>query len=418
MTPELVSITETHLQQYLQDALGLDILAVDLTSFATEYTSTYILEEMDNGRVYFPQGSVVPTTSTLDLLVRNAFVGLALDEYISTLQNTALSPILKSAIYAELVVDGATPPNGAQQQQGNSDGGFEWTTPWIIIVAGGGAAVLAVCCLAFLLFSAKCQRRDTRGDVLAKVASNDTPLSFNDDGMELFRNEGDDDASGSYCSDGTSVYSYKQHDDSSVSLAPSFLHAINERSALGAFYDTDDDSLKAPSVLWQEQAAAQSEQRSPAVSSRRPDSVVISPKNGDEYNSFHAGLRRENELDNDSVDDQSWMKDEGPSMIENDQSSWIGGASQVDDEDDDQQASLYMDTDDDDSLLRKMTSINTEENQSKSQATAPQPAAGGADFSNLWEGEEKKDDLPVDVSFEENGDASFHEAASVGSKFV
>jgi hypothetical protein len=72
-----------------------------------------------------------------------------------------------------------------------------------------------------------------------------------------------------------SVYSYKQQDDASISLAPSFLHAVTERSALGAFYGggSDDDSLQTPSLLWNRPGGADQ----PATDLPRPKSVILLP---------------------------------------------------------------------------------------------------------------------------------------------
>lgn len=352
---ELMLLTEMHLQTYLEDSLGLAISTVTLDSVASEYATTHLLEVLE-GRVYFTENTVMPTQGTLDFLVRQAFVGLALDDYLRLLQDEAESPLLKSTIYAEVVVE-------VEEPEEDSSDGFEWTLPLIVIVAGGGAAMLSVCILAYLLCTAK-SRRQFAG--LTKQGSSDTPATHSGP-PEVF----EDDSQSDVESDATSVYSYKQHDDSSVSLAPSFMHAITERSALGGFYaESDDDSLKTPSLLWNQEGQA----TNPTKHQPRPKSVVVGPTRGDEIHSYNDAIRRQQrqygqeEYGQEDYADQSWADGGGASM--GGEESLGGGANSV----------LYL-TDDEEPIKRK-------------------------DFSHLWDEEEKKEDMnsyPAgELSFEDD----------------
>lgn len=70
------------------------------------YTSDgSLLEDVQGGRIYFGTGSVVPTTATLDMLVQNAFIGVALDNFMSVLQTQAESSLLQLTIYVQVIVN-------------------------------------------------------------------------------------------------------------------------------------------------------------------------------------------------------------------------------------------------------------------------------------------------------------------------
>lgn len=417
------------MQTYLQDALGLDILAISLPSMASAYTSDgSLLEDVQGGRVYFGTGSVVPTTATLDTLAQNAFTGAALDDFLRVLQTQAESSLLRSTIYVQVIVndaDASSKLNSATRSvNGNNDNNsvaFEWTLPWIVIVVGGSAAAIAVSVLAYLLFSAKARRRakhfSLRDLDLAKAASNDTPLTATGGGShEEFRdNDDDEDCSDS---DGTSIYSYKQHDDSSVSLAPSFLHAINERSALGAFYDTDEE--KSPHAgLWRDGANS-----SPAYealqNAKRPDSIVITPPmlDDDGNDNYLQAALQQRESNHHYQDDSNILDISVDQGDDGELASWMGGSvSQAGDASfggasHTPNASLYVDDDEEErSALHKMNNL--------SDTAANQPnnvSHNGANFSNLWsDDEEKKDDLPMNVMFTDHKNGDFDDASASSS---
>jgi hypothetical protein len=204
---------------------------------------------------------------------------------------------------------------------------------------------------------------------LNQVNSQDTPQTKAD------RFDEEDAPPDDSASDNTSIYSYKVQDDTSVSLAPSFLHAITERSALGAFYD--DDSMNAPSYLWNAEEDIVPKDSAPPST---PESVSFIPRDDDEIHAFQSSLRKRqqnNEFslsgpqseDGDSIlDNNSVLDGLGTLSIGGDSYMVGGGLHSI----------LHVEDEYDEPL----------QNKAKEQA-----------FSNLWyEGEEKKDDDLLNTS--------------------
>ena len=305
-TSELIKLTRKHLKNYLGEALSLSIASVSLTSSASEYTTSYLMEDLQ-GQVYFYPNAVLPTQAALDFLVQQAFYGVALDEYLTLLHDNAESPVLQKTLYAEVVAeDEIVDP---QPKTVGFFGNFQWTTPWIIICAAGGAAILAISILCLLFCKARMTRQNGQ-DILEKQLSGETPTTH-PEGLEGFDDDIHSDAISDVESDATSVYSYKHQDDGSVSLAPSFLHAITERTALGAFYggESDDDSLQTPSVLWNQVEQQEAHVYDPPL---RPKSVIVTPKDREKSRVFQSSVQHPKvESDDDAVDvlDQSWAYD-------------------------------------------------------------------------------------------------------------
>lgn len=192
------------------------------------------------GVIYYSPEDVVPTSQTLDLLVQSAFVGKALDDYVSLLQDEAKDPILKSTLYAEIVVDPTREVDDGEKPLDDTTGAKFWTKGFITVIAAAGVACFSMIVLTFLLCSARARAR--RKFLLATQKSNSTTSnSSEDDDQQRQPSQ----PPVNYDSDGTSVYSYVQHDqEDDISFAPSFLHAMNERSALGDYYDGNETSLE------------------------------------------------------------------------------------------------------------------------------------------------------------------------------
>ena len=355
---ELIKLTEKHLKTYLGEALSVPIASVALISVASEYTSSYITEHLD-GHVSFSTNSVLPTEAALDFLVQQAFYGAALDEYLTMLQDDAESPLLQKTLYAEVVAEDAE--EDTQPKTVSFFGNFQWTTPWIIICSAGGAALLAIVILSLLFCKARMVRR-SRQDNLEKQNSADTPTTHPEH-QERFDDDVDSDIHSDVGSDATSVYSYKQQDDTSVSLAPSFLHAITERTALGAFYggESDDDSLQTPSVLWNEIEQQEAHVYEPPS---RPKSIIVAPRDRVKSRVSQSAARQPKvEPADDAGSYAEWANDAGSDA------SSVNGESVV----------MYL-TDDED-VVR-------------------------SEFAHVWDDEIKKADVTTfpdgDISFEES----------------
>jgi len=252
---ELLKFTSSHLHDYLEQALGLGIGAVkSLESVASEQGNTFWMEDIEGGVVYFNGNTAAPTENQLDILVKNAFLGVALDDFIAELQEKAFSPLLQSTLYAEVNVEARNYNNlNNNQQGGNGSGNREsnqnsiWSTGSIMVVAAAGVACLSMVTLVMLLCTARGKARRnfllaTKNSALSSSFSSTSDLQDEIGSKHITVRQPTKRPTGSdYDSDNTSVYSYKQYDaDDSVSLAPSFLHAINERTALGEYYNIDD----------------------------------------------------------------------------------------------------------------------------------------------------------------------------------
>lgn len=366
---ELIQLTQKHLRNYLQDSLGISIASVSLKTVASEYSTSSLVADLE-GQVYFIEDSILPTQPTLDFLVKQAFYGTALDEFLRLLQDEAKSSLLQNTVYAQVSVEGDETTTSQAPKQANFFGNFQWTTPWIIIVTAGGLAVIAIFILGLVWYKTKSRRQASsslgQDDLLVKQNSGETPTTHPDQ-PEMFE---DDELESELGSDGTSVYSYKQQDDASISLAPSFLHAITERSALGAFYagGSDDDSLQTPSLLWNQPGVAEQ----PGSDQPRPKSVILLPSEDQKTKStFTISALKQHDQQPESEDEnasyaQSWTY-EGASALGDE--SVAGDSAPV----------MYL-TDDDE---------------------GPQN-----EFSHLWDDEEKKEDITSfpdgDISFEED----------------
>ncbi len=359
---QLIKLTEKHLTGYLGEALSLSIASVSLISVASEYSSSYLVEDLQ-GRVYFYRNSVLPTPATLDFLVQQAFLGLALDEFLTLLQNNAESSVLQKTLYAEVVTEDDV--LDTQPKSVSFFGDFQWTTPWIVICAAGGAAILALFILSLLLCKARCARRDAQ-DHLEKQNSGETPTTH-PEYHHGFDDEANSDVQSDIESDGTSVYSYKHQDDASMSIAPSILHAITERSALGAFYgaESDDDSLQTPSILWNHGGQQDTHVYEPPI---RPKSVIVRPNEKEKTRLFQSASVQKAMAKPDD-DARSWAYDAAYDGTSAAGDGSLNGDSVV----------MYL-TDDEDAVRNE--------------------------FSHVWDDETKKADVTTfpdgDISFEES----------------
>lgn len=346
------------MKAYLGEALSLSIASVSLISLSSEYSSSYITEDLQ-GRVYFNREAVLPTPAALDFLVQQAFTGIALDEFLTLLQNDAESSVLQKTLYAEVVSEDEVVDT--QPKSVSFFGDFQWTTPWIVICAAGGAAILALLILSLLLCKARCARRDGQ-DQLEKQNSGETPTTH-PEYQHGFYDEANSDMQSDIESDGTSVYSYKHQDDASMSLAPSILHAITERSALGAFYggESDDDSLQTPSVMWNQVEKQDTHVYDPPS---RPMSVIVRSKEIEKTRLSQSASAQKAKAEPDD-DAQSWAYD----------AAYDGASAAGDGE----SVAMYL-TDDEDAVRNE--------------------------FSHVWDDEIKKADVTTfpdgDISFEES----------------
>jgi hypothetical protein len=242
LSDELILLTGRHLKAYFGNALSIEIVAVMLTSLHSDYSSSYLIEDI-GGTVYFAENDVLPTVSALNFLVEQAFHGSSLDDFLAILQETSGSSALRNALYAEIVLDDTVLALPAKK---SFFGDFKWTTPWIVIAAATGVALFATLFLILFLLKARSQRVMKVSGTKCKTSGTPRTQILKNDFVEDLNS---DDRS-AQASDLTSVFSYRQQDDI-VSLAPSFQHAFSDRSALGAFYGTesDDDSIKTPTSL-------------------------------------------------------------------------------------------------------------------------------------------------------------------------
>jgi len=248
---ELLSYTALHLHAYMEQALGLEVFAVtSLESVVSEQGDTYWMEDIEGGVVHFDQNTAAPAGNALDILVQNAFLGMALDSFIAELQEKAISPLLQSTLYAEVVVESRLSEDFYKREKDNSNINLNkngiWSTGFIMVVSAAGIACTSMVTLLVLLCTARDKSRKkflslSKGSMLSSSFSSSSELQEETESSINERQPTQRVTGLDYDSDSTSIYSYKQHDaDDSVSLAPSFLHAINERTALGEYYNTDN----------------------------------------------------------------------------------------------------------------------------------------------------------------------------------
>jgi hypothetical protein len=294
LSEELILLTERHLKVYLENSLSIDIVAVKLMSLRSEYTSSYLIEDI-TGKIYFSNNDVLPTISALNFLVQQAFHGSSLDTFLALLQADSASSTLRNALYVEIVLVDTNPASPAKN---TFFGDFKWTTPWIVIAAATGIAIFATSFLCFFLLKARSQKEVETSGFKRKIA--DTPKTLVM--QNQFVDDKNSDVQSEQSSDLASVFSYKQQDDTSVSLAPSFLHALSERSALGAFFGTesDDDSMKTPTSFIH-QGVYEDDKNSQQQKKPRSVSVPTSKFNINIVSQKCRGGYREKDSENESV---------------------------------------------------------------------------------------------------------------------
>jgi hypothetical protein len=364
-TDELISLTESHLKTYIQDALSINVVEVLLKSLSVESSKSYLMEQFE-GRIYFEEKYILPTQSSLDFLVEQAFNGDAVGAFLLLLQNSAKSPPLQNAIFANIEFDNENVAEAPLEKTFFGD--FEWTTPWIVIVAAGCISLLACLLIVILICKANVRNSYPSPDAEKKTLAG-TPRTHADDSFVGF----EDSAVSDIESDTHSVYSYKHQDDASISLAPSLLHAIHERAALGSFYaGSDDDSMQSPSVFWNQKGASVDEKNN----ALRPKSVIVISSLGIKTDST---ADNPNEGNNPSTETSSILSDkscEKSHVVEDDPSA----VDSVPEEESVAGYSEILNMTDDDMVKRK-------------------------DFSHVWDNEVQK----LDVTSFPDGDLSFED---------
>lgn len=251
---QLVAILESHLHQYFEQSLGLDILAVKLASTALDSndqpTATVLRTQMA-GSAYFPPNSVLPSRATLDFLVDGALSGSAVIEFLSRLQASKdpwLVNVQDISVLSEQSLNGSPTNNNnpppATQPETQAEPAL--STGFIIIVAAAGVAALAVGMLVYLMLRGPKGKNRRRPDSIYKSRSDESPRT-----QPQSDTHSDVEAQADDQSDLTSTYTYRNDEKSLVSMAPSFMYSIAGRSAMADdSSNVEDSSIQAPSLLW------------------------------------------------------------------------------------------------------------------------------------------------------------------------
>jgi hypothetical protein len=224
---------QDHIKTYLSESLSMELLAVVLTiNYSVSVSEKATLSRFD-GSVYFREDEVRPSASTVDLLTNAAFKGPSLDALMTSFNN---NPQLAYIKQIKLEDEAAVVSSILANKNSKSDSAGGLTSTMMIVYCGIGAGVLCIAFLSSFLFVNR-KRADPRADPHADLVKNNTeltsPRSADPENGQDFPDSQ---------SDSSSVYSYIK-DEGSVSIAPSYMYALNEQS-----FDNseDDESLLTP----------------------------------------------------------------------------------------------------------------------------------------------------------------------------
>ena len=209
----------------------MDILDVLLAIIFSETSILNVTTARFDGIVYFKEEDKLPSNQTVDLLTDQAFKGAALNQLVIAFSNNDQLTDIKKV---KLEGDSNALTNILNNNDKNSGGGSGLSLSMMMIIGGIGIGTVAVAIFSYLLISNK------KGSQ-AEIVKNDTALSSPrsidpENGQDFHDNQ----------SDMTSVYSYIK-DEGSVSIAPSYMYALNERSIVN---DSDDDDAFLTSPAW------------------------------------------------------------------------------------------------------------------------------------------------------------------------
>ena len=265
----------------MSEALSLELIGVVLAITFTESLTDSVTTARFDGAVYFKEHDVTPTPTTIKVLTNAAFTGTSLRELeIAFANNEDLASVTKIKLEDESFVLSNILNRDTQSA---SDGGI--STSMYVFIGGIGAGTAAIAFFAYLLVTNRKRSRQSPDD----IPKNDTALSSP---RTLDPEHGQTDFPDNE-SDMTSVYSYIK-DEGSVSIAPSYLYALNEQSGID---DSYDDSLAPP--LWE--SSDNSPARANVVIDRNTlDSCANSPSRsfvmGDDENSLMSGAELQHVL--------------------------------------------------------------------------------------------------------------------------
>ena len=206
----------------------MDILDVLLAIIFSETSKLNVTTARFDGTVYFKEEDKLPSNQTINLLTDQAFKGAALNELVIAFSNNdQLTDIKKVKLEGDANVLTTIVDNSK-----NSGGGL--SVGLMVIIGGIGVGTVAVAIFTYLLIS---NRKESQAEIVKTDTALSSPRTIDpESGQDFHDNQ----------SDMTSVYSYIK-DEGSVSIAPSYMYALNERSIVN---DSDDDDAFLTSPAW------------------------------------------------------------------------------------------------------------------------------------------------------------------------